>query len=392
MSSTQAVFPIGPRRVLLVEGGRSRADELAEQLDPSGRDFVVESIWTSSELRGRLALGGVHLVLLDPELPDSRGLLSVQDAVRCALGVPVVVLGGEEAKGFEVKCLLAGAARVLRRDEPASRLAPRVLALLGVSSKPRRPSRPSSPDANPQIAAPERPPPATHPPVPRQMTRPEPSPPDEPETMAAELWWHEGDLAAIWCSESLRIGLRCEMLLDPDETGRPELYRVEVTRAHHKCAPDGRNGYLHEASVVLAAHPAEPPAPPRPEPPAGPFRVVLVEDNSGSEPSPLRRQLGRKEGVFIETRSSLAGLRARLRRDGVHLVLLGLDLPDSQGLATVETALGYTEGAPVVALVTRPDAALEAGCLGLGVAQVLSTSLQREALHALIDSFREVGP
>ena len=459
------VFPAGPRQVLLVEGGRSHAKELAEALDPSGRDFVVESIWTLSELRGRLAVGRVHLVLLDPELPDSRGVATVKEAVEHSRGVPVVVLVGEAVPGFEVKCLLAGAARVLRKDSIGHELARRVLALLGVPTRPRRRSRPPLPDANPSVrpvserkasprpraAGPRRHPgptaetksipPRTEPPAPEppapppepaahapepltpappapipnvgegftpsrsapepEQERPEPQAP-EPDTMAAELWWHEDGFAAIWCSEALRIGLRCELLLDPEERGDTELFRVEVVRAHHKRAPDGRNGYLHEATmhrapeqILTEPHPRKPPPPkarptaPKPQPRSSePFRLVLVEHNPSFGRSPLRSELGRMEGVLIETRSSLAGLRARLRREGVQLVLIELDLPDSQGLDTAKAALDYASGVPVVALSAETTAELAAACEELGIPRLLSKDADRETLRGVVEGFR----
>jgi DNA-binding response OmpR family regulator len=477
---SRAVFPAGPRQVLLVEGGRSHAKELAQAMDPSGRDFVVEAIWTLAELKGRLALGRVHLVILDPNLPDSRGLITVEEAVRSARGVPVVVLSGEDTRGFEVKCLLAGAARVMRRDAMGPRLARRILALLGVSTQPQRRSRQPLPDANPDVAKPvprRRPrrratPPTTplatpahridellppapepvveEPPAPEPLVEEPPAPepvveeppapepvveeppapepaqparrnppalpapvlPDpaavEPEgtggedSMTAELWWHDGGYAAIWATEALRIGLRCEMLLDPEGAGSPELFRVEVVRAHHKRAPDGRNGYLHEATMVIApspepapapAAPAAPPGgkprrPPETAPPVEMFRVVLVENNPSFGASALRRQLGRQQALLIETRSSLAGLRARARRGDMDLVLLELDLPDSQGVATAELAVASVGGVPVVALASEPDDALREACQGLGVASLVDKSVDREALLALIEGFR----
>jgi CheY-like chemotaxis protein len=222
------------------------------------------------------------------------------------------------------------------------------------------------------------------------------------DSMTAELWWHDGGYAAIWATEALRIGLRCEMLLDPEGAGSPELFRVEVVRAHHKRAPDGRNGYLHEATMVIApspepapapAAPAAPPGgkprrPPETAPPVEMFRVVLVENNPSFGASALRRQLGRQQALLIETRSSLAGLRARARRGDMDLVLLELDLPDSQGVATAELAVASVGGVPVVALASEPDDALREACQGLGVASLVDKSVDREALLALIEGFR----
>jgi DNA-binding response OmpR family regulator len=488
-----AVFPAGPRRLLLVEGGRSHAKDLVEQLDPSGQDFLVEPIWTLAELRGRLALGRVHMVLLDPDLPDSRGLLTVEEAVRHAKGVPVVVLSGESTEGFEVKCLLAGAARVLRKELMGPALARRVLALLGVNTKPRRRTRPPLPDAHPpkpkpsaaggpeqarvravverpqpplvaepsppprakprrsahppalfgsatardvvdsredldtdtmqrrlpplpdardlralaERSAPEPEPPAPEPEPPapepepeaepeppalepevEPEAEPEPEPEAEPDTMVAELWWHDGSLAAIWCSEALRIGLRCEMMLDVDASGRPVPHSVEVVRAHHKRAPDGRNGYLHEAAVTPLEPEPEPLPKPAPRPARqGAFRLVLVEHNPSFGPSPTRRSIGRMEGLVIDTRSSLAGLKARVKQGPVHLLLVELDLPGSSGLETARAAVALADGAPVVALCGKVTPELEAGCRELGVTEVLGASAQRARLRKLVEGF-----
>jgi len=397
----------GARRVLLAEGGRSHAEQLAQALDPDGRDVVVESIWTLSELKGRLAVGQVHLVLLDPDLPDSRGLATVQEAVKAAGGVPVVVLAGRFASGFEVQALLAGAARVMRQDSIGPELARRIQSLLGVSPLPRVPV-PAK--AKPVVRKPARPAPSTASPSPEpraiEPPPPEPPPPEQPDTLVAELWWHQDGYAAIWCGEALRIGLRCELLLDPEESGRPQLFRVEVVRAHHKSAPDGRNGYLHEATMVLAPvpeaapvaeAPALRPAPeapaPRlaPEPPRSlttPFRVVLVENNPSHGPSPLRSALGRIPGVLIETRSSLAGLRARARRDDIHLVLIELDLPSSPPPDTAKAARGFVTDVPIVGLGEALEREIGVDFLDLGLAAVISMDSERDALHALIEGFR----
>jgi DNA-binding NarL/FixJ family response regulator len=458
-----SVFPAGPRQVLLVEGGRSNARKLALDLDPDGRDFVVESIWTLSELKGRLALGRVHLVLLDPELPDSRGLATVQEAVRCAKGVPVVVLLGRGVPGFEVKCLLAGAARVFRKDSMGPELARRLLALLGVSTHPRRRTRPPLPDAastdrprperprparserprrhpgpraevraveppseTPEPAPPKPAPPKPEPepappkpvppkPEPRPAIQPPPKPPRQPrpaprepipttpQELVAELWWHEDGFAAIWATEALRIGWRCELLLDPEERNQPQLFRVEIVRAHHKRAPDGRNGYLHEAKMHLAP---EQPAPPEPAPrpsatarpkakpkaqPAAasdtPYHLVLVEPG-GSGPGPLRRALGRMPGVLVESRTSLPGLRARLRRDGVQLVLLSLELPGANPMENLQQAMGLVGDIPVVAFASDPGPELEAACREAVVQRLLPLGVERAELHALIDELR----
>jgi DNA-binding response OmpR family regulator len=382
-----------PRLVLLVGEERARARELKQALADSDSSLELEPLASLAALRRRLAAVRPCLVLLAPDLPDARGLDCLRAAVALSGGVPVVVLAhGGEPDGFEVGCLLAGAARVLRRGGLAGDLARRVRDAQGWSEHVEAPPEPRS--AGSAAAAPGTPASA-----PRPVAAPPPPPPRSgsaaPEALVAELWWHEEGLAAIWCAEPLRLGLSCELRLDLEGRGRPEPHLVEIVRVHHKCAPDGRNGYLHEAVV---RHPIESTPASTPEPPSRPphpaprsdalFRVVLVEHNPGLTPSALRAELGRIEGLLIETRGSLAGLRARARRGGMDLVFLELDLPDSQGLDTVRAALAAVGAVPVVAVVAEPSGALGAECAALGVARVVAKGLDHRQALALITALR----
>ncbi|MFH1463015.1 MAG: hypothetical protein ABIO70_01385, partial [Pseudomonadota bacterium] len=118
------------------------------------------------------------------------------------------------------------------------------------------------------------------------------------------------------------------------------------------------------------------------------FRVVLVEHNPGGLPSPLRAELGHIEGVLIETRGSLAGLRARARRGGIDLVVMELELPDSRGVETARTAAGALTGVPLIALVGELTDEIAAGCAALGVACVQGGEAGYERLRALIAAYR----
>ena len=91
-----------PLRVLLIEDSPSDAAMVEEMLDEEWGPFV-ESAWTRTLTRGCSALGesAWSCVLLDLGLPDGDGIESVDEVVRAAPEVPVIVLTGrtEDALG-----------------------------------------------------------------------------------------------------------------------------------------------------------------------------------------------------------------------------------------------------------------------------------------------------
>ena len=76
----------------------------------------------AGELAGaleRLAAGGVDAVILDPDLPDSQGIVSFERMYAFAPDVPVVVLTNEGEDELAVRAVQGGAQDCMRKDEAA---------------------------------------------------------------------------------------------------------------------------------------------------------------------------------------------------------------------------------------------------------------------------------
>jgi CheY-like chemotaxis protein len=123
---------------------------------------------------------------------------------------------------------------------------------------------------------------------------------------------------------------------------------------------------------------ARPTAVPVPVPAAGrmgPLRVLLVEDNP--DDVALVRTLLEPAGpdvIDLRTADSRAAGEAEARADVPDLVLLDLGLPDSRGVATLNSWRAHVQGTPV--LVISGDAGIEVLRQGreLGVIGVLDKS------------------
>ena len=102
------------------------------------------------------------------------------------------------------------------------------------------------------------------------------------------------------------------------------------------------------------AAPATTPGPPRPR------RMVLLVEDTATDALMLRAMLAKVPGQpfgveWVETLG--AGLQ-RLAAGGIHLLLLDLSLPDSQGLDTVDRACAAAPQLPIVVLTGSDDEAL----------------------------------
>jgi DNA-binding NarL/FixJ family response regulator len=104
-------------RLLLVEDDPSDADLTLERLDEAGgpRFQVTHETRLSSAL-DRLAEGGTDVVLLDLDLPDSRGIATCERVLEAHPGVPVVVLTGTEDSQIGVRAVQRGAQDFLSKD------------------------------------------------------------------------------------------------------------------------------------------------------------------------------------------------------------------------------------------------------------------------------------
>ncbi len=87
-----------------------------------------------------------------------------------------------------------------------------------------------------------------------------------------------------------------------------------------------------------------------------PIRVLLVEEDGGAL-DPVRDILSRGEGerYQVEWCGELAQALQRVSLGGVDVVLLELNLPDSEGLATFERANAFAPDIPIVVLTSVDD-------------------------------------
>ncbi len=87
-----------------------------------------------------------------------------------------------------------------------------------------------------------------------------------------------------------------------------------------------------------------------------PTRVLLVE-HEPEDLEGLRETLGRARDAHLELEwaGELTTALQRLSRGGVDVVLLDLNLPDSEGLATFERAYAFAPDVPIVVLTSLDD-------------------------------------
>jgi diguanylate cyclase (GGDEF)-like protein len=108
-----------PIKVLLVESDREYLDVLRGRLGDvrSGQGIDMEWAGELSIGLARLAQGGVAAVLLDLDLPDSRGMVTFERAYAFAPDVPIVVLTSRSDESLGVSTVQAGAQDYLVKDE-----------------------------------------------------------------------------------------------------------------------------------------------------------------------------------------------------------------------------------------------------------------------------------
>lgn len=98
------------KRVLLVEDDRGFARLLREMFkEQDSPDTEVTHVESLAEAESHLAGNTVDIILLDPGLPDSQGIVSVTRAHAAAPRVPLVVLTGRNDESLALAALQAGA-------------------------------------------------------------------------------------------------------------------------------------------------------------------------------------------------------------------------------------------------------------------------------------------
>ncbi|MDH3320780.1 MAG: EAL domain-containing protein [Betaproteobacteria bacterium] len=118
-----------PLRVLLIEDNAADAmvAQAAIERAAIGRAEVLRADSISRAL-GIAGAAEVHLVLLDLNLPDSRGLATLE-RMRAAVRCPVIVVTAEERAGLDEEALEMGAFEILHKGKLSADAISRVLRL-----------------------------------------------------------------------------------------------------------------------------------------------------------------------------------------------------------------------------------------------------------------------
>lgn len=97
-------------RIVLIEDNPDDADILKEHLEVSG-DTSFELEWFDHLSTGieRLCQGGVDLILLDMNLPDSTSLDTLRQTQKYAPSIPIIILSGLDDESTALAAVQAGA-------------------------------------------------------------------------------------------------------------------------------------------------------------------------------------------------------------------------------------------------------------------------------------------
>ncbi|MDH4324847.1 MAG: response regulator, partial [Betaproteobacteria bacterium] len=118
-----------PIRVLLIED--NAADAMVAQAAIEKAAFVRADVLRADSMARALGIAGaveVHLVLLDLNLPDSRGLATLE-RMRAAVRCPVIVITAEDRAGLDEEALEMGAFEILHKGRLSGERIARVLRL-----------------------------------------------------------------------------------------------------------------------------------------------------------------------------------------------------------------------------------------------------------------------
>ena len=106
-----------PTTLLVVEAEPLRLDALRQHLQSRDGDTQLHGAGELSGALERLAGGGVDAVILDPDLPDSQGIVSFERMYAFAPDVPVIVLTNDGEDDLAVRAVQGGAQDCMRKDE-----------------------------------------------------------------------------------------------------------------------------------------------------------------------------------------------------------------------------------------------------------------------------------
>ena len=106
-----------PTSLLVVEAEPINLGALREHVQSTDGDTELHG---EQELAGaleRLSDGGVDAIILDPDLPDSQGIVSFERMYAFAPNVPVILLTNQGEDDLAVRAVQGGAQDCLRKDE-----------------------------------------------------------------------------------------------------------------------------------------------------------------------------------------------------------------------------------------------------------------------------------
>lgn len=89
----------------------------AEQINPLVPNFDLVHVKTLSEGVKQLSQGRVDVILLDLELPDSKGVMTFEQAISSAPDVPIIVLSSLDDDELAIRILHAGAQEYLVKGD-----------------------------------------------------------------------------------------------------------------------------------------------------------------------------------------------------------------------------------------------------------------------------------
>ena len=94
-----------------------RLDALREHLQSTDGDTELHGAGELSGALERLSGGGVDAVILDPDLPDSQGIVSFERMYAFAPDVPVIVLTNNGEDDLAVRAVQGGAQDCMLKNE-----------------------------------------------------------------------------------------------------------------------------------------------------------------------------------------------------------------------------------------------------------------------------------
>ncbi len=106
-----------PATLLVVEAEPVRLEALREHLQSTDGDTDLYGVCELSGALERLSEGWVDAVILDPDLPDSQGIVSFERMYAFAPNVPIIVLTNEGEDDLAVRAVQGGAQDCMRKDE-----------------------------------------------------------------------------------------------------------------------------------------------------------------------------------------------------------------------------------------------------------------------------------